>query len=70
MSDNEYLEEVKAGMLEEIREADDPRQKARELRAEARKESLAAHGRYAWEVLELWWDIFEELADDHDDNAT
>jgi hypothetical protein len=66
---NKYWEGYKAGMLEEIRQSDDPAQRARELRDSARKEALAAHSRrYAWELLTVWWDIFEGVFDDHDDS--
>jgi hypothetical protein len=66
---NEYLDDYKAGMIEEIQQSDDPAQRARELRKSARKEALSAHDRrYAWELLNVWWDIFSEVFDDHNDS--
>jgi hypothetical protein len=55
-------------MLEEIREDDDPHQRAAELRAEAKREALNAHSqRYAWELFNVWWEILEALDDSDGD---
>jgi hypothetical protein len=66
---SEYWEDYKAGMLEEIREADDPNGRAIELAATAFWDiHMAWRPEYRRDLSRAWHEILKEVRDDHDDS--